>query len=237
MNGASVVGKLVKLNESHIANVTFVAFSGVTTNVRLEVIALGKRLRAVRTFVGFQSVVSTAVYHQIVMTMETFPADRAEMSFFIGVIFFVNIQIRSPGERFRTELALVRLNTVVSSHVNQQIIVPHEALTTLGAEKSFALHVLLLQMLPVQIAVGELLLAMFAGDDFLLKVSLPVVLQGFCRRKTLLAYVANFGLFRRFLFAVLRIDVIPEMFRPLEGLFTELTFEWPFSGMLRFMFC
>lgn len=167
--------------------------------------------------------------------METLPADRAEMSFFIGVIFFVNIQIRRPGERFRTELALVRLNTVVSSHVNQQIIVPHEALTTLGAEKTFALHVLLLQMLPVQIAVGELLLAMFAGNDFLLKVSLPVVFQGFCRRKTLLAYVANFGLFRRFLFTVLRIDVIPEMFRPLEGLFTELTFEWPFSRMLRFM--
>lgn len=42
MNGASVVGKLVKLDESHIAYVTFVAFSGVTTNVRLEVVALGE---------------------------------------------------------------------------------------------------------------------------------------------------------------------------------------------------
>lgn len=107
--------------------------------------------------------------------METFPADCTKMSFLISVIFFVNIQIRSPGERFRTKFALVRLDAIVPSHVNQQIIVPHEALTTLGAEKSFTLRMLLLHMLAVQIAIGELLNTMFAGNYFLLKMSLPVV--------------------------------------------------------------
>lgn len=45
-----------------------------------------------------------------------------------------------------------------------------------------------------------------------------MILQRLWRGKALLANVANFVFFRRFLVAVLGLDVIPEMFRPFEGL-------------------
>lgn len=92
VNGAPMVGKLVELDESLVANVALVALSRVAPDVGFQVIALGERLWTVRAFVGLQSVVGAAVDDQIVMTMEAFSAYGAEMSFLVGVVLFVNLK-------------------------------------------------------------------------------------------------------------------------------------------------
>lgn len=92
VNGAPMVGKLVELDKSLVAYVALVTLSRVAPDVGFQVVALGERFRTVRAFVGLRSVVGTAVDDQIVMTMEAFPAYRAEMSFFVGVVLFVNLK-------------------------------------------------------------------------------------------------------------------------------------------------
>lgn len=116
---------------------------------------------------------------------------------------YTHVQIRCPRERFRAKFALVRLDSVMSSHMHQKVIVPNETLATFGAQKALPILMFLLCVLAIQLAIGELCVTVLTVEYLRLKVPSSMVLQTLRRGEALLTNVANFGLFRRFLVAVL----------------------------------
>lgn len=231
MNGALMIGQLVTLDEALIANIATVSLSGMTPDMSFKVISLSKTFWTVWTLIRLQAVVSSTVHYKIVSPMETFTADSTKVSFFVGMILLVNPQIRRSWKRFRTEFTFVRFNSLVPPHVYQQVIIPKEALATLGAQKRFSLLVQLPNVQTMISSVRKLFPTKAAFKCLRFCMGLNMRFQTFCRGESFIAYSTKLLLFSFDRSTVFGFHMITEMFGTFEGLLTKLTTERSLLGV------
>lgn len=132
-----VLRQMVSLNETLAANVAFVPFSGMSANVRFQIIALREAALAVRTLVRSFAGVDSHVDNQIVCSMKAFSALRTQVRLLSGVVALVHRQIRCSRKAFSAIATLVGLFTLVTSHMDDQIVVAHKAHAAFGAQERF----------------------------------------------------------------------------------------------------
>lgn len=90
VNVAFVLSQMVSLNEAVAADIAFIPFASMSSHMRLEIVTLRETLDTMWTLVRSLPGVHSSVHQQIVGTLETLAAYRAEVRLFTRMIPLVD---------------------------------------------------------------------------------------------------------------------------------------------------
>lgn len=132
-----VLSQMIALDESFTAKIASIAFASMAAKVCLQIVALRKALRALRTLVRSFARVNSHMDDQIIGALEALSAHRTQMPLLSGMISLVHFEIGGSRKTFAAIIAFVWLFAIVASHVHHQVIVSDKCHTTFGAKKLF----------------------------------------------------------------------------------------------------